>query len=141
MIEYPSYVRATHTHTHTHTDSNFGPDIPLFTKLYELYSTVSSSLPSFPKTQRYTLGQRIEQTILDLLELLFSIPLAANRLTLLKRMSVKTDLLKTLLRLAKDTRSLPTGRYLELQAILQEIGKMLGGWIRATKQSEYTSTE
>jgi len=131
----------THTHTHTHTDSNFGPDIPLFTKLYELYSTVSSSLPSFPKTQRYTLGQRIEQTILDLLELLFSIPLAANRLTLLKRMSVKTDLLKTLLRLAKDTRSLPTGRYLELQAILQEIGKMLGGWIRATKQSEYTSTE
>lgn len=130
-----------HTHTHTHTDSNFGPDIPLFTKLYELYSAVSSSLPSFPKTQRYTLGQRIEQTILDLLELLFSIPLAANRLPILKQMSVKTDLLKTLLRLSKDTRSLPTGRYLELQAILQEIGKMLGGWIRATKQLEYTSTE
>lgn len=128
-------------HTHTHTDSNFGPDIPLFTKLYELYSTVSFSLPSFPKTQRYTLGQRIEHTILDLLELLFSIPLADNRLAILKQMSVKTDLLKTLLRLSKDTHSLPTGRYLELQAILQEIGKMLGGWIRATKQPEYTSTE
>ena len=102
---------------------------------------MSSSLPSFPKTQRYTLGQRIEQTILDLLELLFSIPLATNRLPILKQMSIKTDLLKTLLRLSKDTHSLSTGRYLELQAILQEIGKMLGGWMRATKQQEYTSTE
>jgi hypothetical protein len=140
MIEYPSYVRATHTHTHT-TDSNFGPDIPLFTKLYELYGAVSASLPLFPKTQRYTLGGRIEQTILDLLELLFSIPLATNRLPILKQMSIKTDLLKTLLRLSKDTHSLSIGRYLELQAVLQEIGKMLGGWMRATKQLEYTSTE
>jgi hypothetical protein len=124
-----------------HADSNFGPDIPLFTKLYELYSSISSSLSSFPKTQRYTLGGRIEQTIIDLLELLFSIPLATNRLIILKQMSVKTDLLKTLLRLAKDTHALSTGRYLELQTSLQEIGKMLGGWIRATKQTEYIPTE
>ena len=53
-------------------------------------------------------------------------------------MSVKVDLLKVLLRLAKDTQSISEGRYLNLQEMLQEIGKMLGGWIRATKQTEKT---
>lgn len=74
--------------------------------------------------------------ILDILELLFSIPNAPNKSEILKHMSVKLDLLKVLFRLAKDTQSLSTGKYLELQTKLQEIGKMLGGWIRATKIKE-----
>lgn len=49
-------------------------------------------------------------------------------------MSVKVDLLKVLLRLAKDTKALSSGSYLTLQDMLQEIGKMLGGWIKATQQ-------
>lgn len=51
-------------------------------------------------------------------------------------MSIRLDLLKVLLRLAKDTQSISTNKYMELQTILQEIGKMLGGWIRATRTKE-----
>ena len=39
-------------------------------------------------------------------------------------------LLKVLIRLAHDTRTIDQPQYLELQAILQEIGKMVGGWIK-----------
>lgn len=122
--------------SHTHTPIvDFGPDIPIFTKLYELYKTFSFVLPSFPKTQRYALGQRLENTIIDILGLLFAIPFSPTKSTVLEQMSVKLDLLKVLLRLAKDTQSISTNKYVELQTILQEIGKMLGGWIRATKQT------
>jgi len=76
--------------------------------------------------------------MLDILELLFFVPLSPNKLETLQAMSVKVDLLKVLLRLAKDTQSISEGRYLNLQEMLQEIGKMLGGWIRATKQTEKT---
>lgn len=114
---------------------DFGPDIPIFTKLYELYKTLSIVLPSFPKIQRYTLGQRLENTVIDILELLFTIPNSPTKSTILEQMSIKLDLLKVLLRLAKDTQSISTNKYLELQTMLQEIGKMLGGWIRASKQT------
>jgi hypothetical protein len=40
-----------------------------------------------------------------------------------------------LLRLAKDNQAIKSNRYLELQTNLQEIGKMLGGWIRAARQN------
>ena len=90
-------------------------------------------MPTFPKIQRYTLGQRIEVVILDLLELLFTVQFSQEKLKTLEQMSVKTDLLKVLLRLAKDTKAISSGKYIELQAILQEIGKMLGGWLRATR--------
>jgi len=52
----------------------------------------------------------------------------------LERASVKVDLLKLLLRLAKDTQSLKITAYLDLESDLQEIGKMLGGWLKHTKQ-------
>jgi hypothetical protein len=130
----------THTHTHTHTAIvNFGPDIPIFTKLYALYRAIAETLPSFPKTQRYSLGERLENTVLDILELLFFVPIAPTKLETLQTMSVKVDLLKVLLRLAKDTQAVSSGRYLVLQEMLQEIGKMLGGWIRTTKQIEKQS--
>lgn len=96
---------------------------------------LSQLIISFPKTKRYTLGQRLDNVTLDIFELLFSIPISENRITTLQKMSIKLDLLKILLRLAKDSQALQNNRYLELQALLQEVGKMLGGWIRSTKQN------
>ncbi|KKQ10018.1 MAG: hypothetical protein US19_C0009G0020 [Candidatus Daviesbacteria bacterium GW2011_GWB1_36_5] len=68
-------------------------------------------------------------------ELLFSVSISNQKLLLLQKISTKLDLLKILLRLSKDSQSLTDKKYLELQAYLQEIGKMLGGWIRSTKQN------
>ncbi len=78
----------------------------------------------------------MESTVLDILELLFFVPVSPTKLETLRTMSVKVDLLKVLLRLAKDTKALSSGRYLTLQEMLQEIGKMLGGWIKATQQTK-----
>lgn len=118
---------------HTRTDSN--SDIPIFTKSYEFYKKLSVIIPSFPKTKRYTLGQKLDNISLELIELLFSIPISTNKMLILQRMSIKIDLLKVLLRLSKDTQAINDREYLELQEILAEIGRMLGGWIKSTKQN------
>lgn len=65
------------------------------------------------------------------MELLFSIPVNENKYLILKKISVKLDILKILVRLSKDTQCLREDKYLVLQASLAEIGKMLGGWIRS----------
>lgn len=96
---------------------------------------MSQAIITFPKTKRYTLGQKLDNLTLEIFELLFSIPTSSNKIFSLQQISIKLDLLKILLRLAKDSLAIRDKKYLELQSILQEIGKMLGGWIRSTKQN------
>jgi len=67
------------------------------------------------------------------MRLLFSIPQSNKKITLLKKINVELDLLKVLLRLAKDTQALSDKKYLSLSAEVYEIGKMTGGWIRHLK--------
>ena|SRR3989344_1798725 len=110
-------------------------DIPIFAKLYDFYRNLSARIPTFPKTKRYTLGQKLENVTLDIFELLIAIPNAKDKIELLWQISIKVDLLKILLRFAKDGQALKDKNYIELQASLQEVGKMLGGWIRSAKQN------
>jgi len=57
-----------------------------------------------------------------------------EKLGLLEKADAKLEIIKILLRLAKDTQCLDNRKYLHLESLLQEIGKMLGGWIKHTKQ-------
>ena len=99
------------------------------------YKNLSSVIPAFPKTKRYTLGQKLDNLTLEIFELLFSIAFSQSKATTLQQISIKLDLLKILLRSAKDSQSLKDNKYLELQESLQEIGRMLGGWLKSTKQT------
>ena len=85
-----------------------------------------------PKAARYTLWQKSEQTALDLIEALIqtSYKQEEERIQALYEISNKLDLLKVLIRLAKDTRAIDNKQYVQIQSIIQEIGKMIGGWIK-----------
>ena len=98
---------------------------------------MSQAITAFPKTKRYTLGQKLDNLTLEIFELLFSIPSSQNKTDILQKISIKLDLLKILLRLSKDILAVRDKKYLELQEMLQEIGRMLGGWIRSTKQNTF----
>jgi len=109
-------------------------DFPIFQKTYETYKLFYSYLVNFPKKDKYTLGQRCENALLDFLE---AITLAgslskAEKLPILQKASAKLDLAKIFIRLCKDLKILDNKKYLALESSLQEIGKMLGGWIKSS---------
>ena len=108
-------------------------DIPIFHRIYDLYKLLHSYHPRIPKSDRYTLWQKCENTTLALLEALIetSHHKGGERIHTLYEISCKLDLLKVLIRLAKETRTIEAQWYVDIQAHLQEIGKMLGGWIKS----------
>lgn len=55
-----------------------------------------------------------------------------EKLPVLKRASTRLDLVRVLFNLGKDLKTIENKKYLELEANLTEIGKMLGGWIKTT---------
>jgi len=114
---------------------NFHKDVSIFAKAYDLYKLFYLYLPSFPKTQRYTLGVRCENVILTIIEevIIASGSSKERKLTILKEISAKLDVLKVLFRLCHDIKALDNKKYLAIEEKLQEIGRMLGGWIRSLK--------
>jgi len=118
-----------------HTPPEFGLDIPIFTKLYDFYKNLSQILVFFPKAKRYTLGQRLDNLTLEIFESSIGAGISPRdqKLLHLEKAIISLDLLKILLRLAKDIQCLNNKRYIQLQESLQEIGRMLGGWKRSIK--------
>lgn len=104
-------------------------------RIFEFYKLVYQYIQLFPKKDKYTLGQKIDNLTLETLELVF---LAVNlsreeKYKTLQKASLKIDLLKILVRLAKEVRALDNKKYIQLQQELQEIGRMIGGWIRSLR--------
>ena len=76
------------------------------------------------------MGQQIEN---ELLEIIKDIILANNEIDksrILKRISVRLDTLRTLIRLAKDLKFLSIKHYENAAVKMNEIGKLLNGWMK-----------
>ncbi len=105
-------------------------NLPIFQKTYDLIKQVYIYIPKFPKRQQYILGQRIEQGCVDFLGLVIEANEKKDRLDDLKKASVVLNKLRIFIRLAKDLKFLVFQDYQVLEEAIDEIGKMLGGWIK-----------
>ncbi len=111
-------------------------DIPIFKKTYDLYKTSYGYRDSVTKQDRYTIWQRCDNIILDILEniLLASQIYKAEKLPILEKASVKLNFLRVFFRLMKEVKTIDNKKYATLQELVDEIGRMLGGWIKSTKE-------
>jgi len=108
-------------------------DIPIFKKAYDLYNEFYGLRNSVPKQDRFTIWQRCENIILEILEYILDASQLAKteKLPILQKASVKLNLLRVFLRLCKDTKVLDIKKYIRLEQNVDEIGRMLGGWIKS----------
>ena len=108
-------------------------EIPIIQKMYDFYREFYQSRSQMPKQDRHAIGQKIENKTLDLLADLIHASRTdrKSKPEYLEEAAVKLDALKLFLRLAEDVKAISTKKYLSLSEKLQEIGKMLGGWLRS----------
>jgi len=111
-------------------------DIPIFKKSYDLYKEFYGLRLSVPKQDRYTLWQKCENLLIEVLEgiLFASQQPKADKLSTLENTSVKLNFLRICVRLMKDIKAIDEKKYILIEASLDEIGRMLGGWIKSTKE-------
>lgn len=101
-----------------------------------MYKDFYSLRLSVPKQDRYTLWQKCESTLIEVLEgiLFASQQTKLEKLPTLEKTSVKLNFLKVCVRLMKDIKAIDAKKYVIIEANLDEIGRMLGGWIKSTKE-------
>ena len=109
---------------------------PIFIKAYEMMVWLMGRTGKFPKNQRFLMAKRMENAALDLYEGLTE---AARRpgpaaLPALDVADGHLANLKVYNRLCKDLRLLAFNQYEHLAGMLDETGRLLGGWQRACRQ-------
>ena len=58
---------------------------------------------------------------------------SGQKVAILETVSVDLNVLRVFLRLAKDTRAIDLKKYTQAQIQVDEIGRMLGGWLRSLR--------
>jgi four helix bundle protein len=106
-------------------------NLAIFEKTYDLILWIYPTVNKFPKSQRFVLGQHIENTTLELLEGIIEANNERNKAFYLKKLSLKLDKLRILIRLSKDFKFISIRQYEFVSGHINEIGKMLGGWIKS----------
>ena len=116
-------------------------DTPIFTKTYDFYKEIYALRNTLPKQDRYAIWQKVENATLEILEIiLIATSLSKNeKAEVLENASKKLNILRVFIRLSKDIKAIDNKKYIALQEKLDEIGRMLGGWIKSTKTPELKS--
>jgi len=109
-------------------------NLPIFQKTYDLIKQIYIYVPKFPKREQYVLGQRIEQSAISFLSLVIEANEKQDKLESLENASIVLNKLRIFIRLSKDLKFLPFNEYQILEEMIDEIGRMIGGWIRFIKE-------
>ncbi len=105
-------------------------------KTYDFLLWLLPKVEKFPRSFRFTVGDRMEAVALDLLLALVEASYSAEKGALLDTANRKANGLRYLLRLSKDLKLLTLDSYGFAAQRLEEVGRMIGGWQKSQVQSE-----
>lgn len=97
---------------------------------YQFLLWLGPTLEKFPKDKRFTLGDRIQNQSLDVLEALIEATYTRERINHLRRANLGIEKLRFLFRLAADLKVLDRRRYEFVARSLDETGRSIGAWAK-----------
>ncbi len=112
--------------------------LPVLSKVKEAYLTWYKFYQDIPKIHRHSIGQRIDTLFVEVIEAISAASfLSREEKQPYVRLAIKKlDTLRVLLMILWETKSFNDKKYIALSVILDEAGKMLGGWNgQLTKQN------
>ena len=107
-------------------------EMTVITKAYDLILWSCNHTGKFPRNHRFVLGERIERNLYDLLEILIRAKYTKHRQELLEQANLVLEILRFQIRLAKDLQCLKVESYGFAAKAIDEIGKLVGGWLKAS---------
>lgn len=111
-------------------------EIEILPKLYDLILWYSQKISKYPKKYKYTIGDRITNCKLDILEKIIEAKYNERKKKshFLRQANITIEKLRFLVRLSKDLQCISIKEYEYSQKEINEIGKMVGGWEKYSKE-------
>ena len=100
---------------------------------HELIGWMIPQVDKFPRLRRFTLGERLESALLEVLELLVEAAYTRNKQAALQRANLRLEVVRHLWRLAHELEAVSTRRYGHGAGLMDDLGGQIGGWLRSTR--------
>lgn len=125
-----------------HSEAQLNVKFVQMAKLMNIY------LNHFPNHEKYALSQQIRNCMYDLYKLIVECQKRYFKKTTLKDVDVTHEQLRMFVNLAnsfgyfsfkntkRDSAKDGVKRFLAISRVIDEIGRMIGGWIKSTQQSQ-----
>ena len=110
-------------------------DMIILTRTFDLLAWLGPRSEKFPKVYRLTVTPRLMSSALDFQEALFEALSqgGTTRQKHLRSADAHLNKLRLYLRLAHHWKWLNDGQYKHVSSMVAEVGRLLGGWIKATR--------
>lgn len=104
--------------------------LPLYQTTYKLLIQLYDIVKQFPKEHKYTLGEKIKTTALELLIGMYQANIVqdSERYEKISLLREWYEMLKIMIRISRDIRIVSLTQYADLSLLLDSVGKQLIGW-------------
>jgi|1048.fasta_scaffold21872_2 hypothetical protein len=106
-------------------------DLIILQKTEDMAVYAYQCIEQFPKGYKFTLGERIQIQIEELISIIITCNRRYHKKTTLHELDVRLDTLRIMVRMARTLKILPFNRYEHWAGLNDEIGRLIGGWIRS----------
>src|SRR4030043_2436166 len=106
-------------------------DLKIRQKCVDMIQYGYIALRQFPKSEKFTLASEMKNTMWRLLRHIVICNKRYYKKTTIQDLDAELDLLRTQVRLAKELKYLPFNKYEIWSRLLDEIGRMIGGWFKS----------
>jgi len=101
------------------------------TKAYDLVREMTRRVGKFPRDFKFLLGDRILGNVYGVLDLLIEAKYTKNKSSILDRANLRLEQVRFQVRLAHDERLMSTHQYEVAARLVDEVGRLVGGWRRS----------
>jgi len=111
------------------------PETPVVVgKAYDFCLWMIQKVENFPRSFRFSVGDRLVATALDIQLRLVDAAYARHKAPILTEVNGMLNRLRYLVRIAKDLKLFSIDAYGHAAERIDEIGRMTGGWKKATAE-------
>ena len=104
---------------------------PLFVQTYDLLRWLLPATIKFPRVHRFVLAEAVQRAALRFQEDILEAAYSPQPQALLRQADVSLAKLRLYLRLCHDLELLQRHQYEHVSRLVDEIGRLLGGWRKA----------
>jgi hypothetical protein len=111
-------------------ETNIRHQSPIFVKSSDFILWLLSHTENFPKSERFRLGKRLEDSAFNFYELLVKAARSSQKRTVLLQADLELEKVRLYVRMAQARKLTSHKQYRFAAEALTEIGKLLGGWLK-----------
>ena len=112
-------------------ESNVRRTGPALEAMYQFLLWLIPMVEKYPRAQKFTLGDRIEITALDILDSLSRATFTRSRDQSLADANLGLDRLRLMVRLSQELRLIDLKKYEHAAREIDHVGRLIGGWTKA----------